>query len=208
VHTLVTSLKNQGVSISLDDFGTGYSSLAQLRQLPFDRIKIDRSFVTSLADNADSRTIVETVCVLGKGMDLPVSAVGVETQGVLDVLKALGHFRAQGHVLGLPQPAEGTLRLIIERGLIAPASARDAAPPPTRPRSASLGLSLFGLQAGRRPHAPRARLLCVFLSSRCMGWAMTSSCWMREKATCPPWTPLWPPLWAIVTPGSAAISWC
>lgn len=112
VHTLVTSLKNQGVSISLDDFGTGYSSLAQLRQLPFDRIKIDRSFVTTMADNADSATIVETVCVLGKGMGLPVTAVGVETQAVLEALRAMGPMRAQGHVLGLPQPADATLEVI------------------------------------------------------------------------------------------------
>jgi diguanylate cyclase (GGDEF)-like protein len=122
VHTLVTSLKNQGVSISLDDFGTGYSSLAQLRQLPFDRIKIDRSFVSSLPDSADSRTIVQTVCVLGTGMGLPITAEGVCSQEVLDALKALGTFRAQGYFLGMPQPADGTLRLIAERGLMAPTS--------------------------------------------------------------------------------------
>lgn len=125
VHTLIASLKNQGVSISLDDFGTGYSSLGQLRQLPFDRIKIDRSFIATLPDSADSRTIVQTVCVLSQGMGLPVTAEGVETQAVLDHLLAPGAFaltglRGQGHLLGLPQPAEGTLRLIAERGLAGP----------------------------------------------------------------------------------------
>ncbi|MDE1915081.1 MAG: EAL domain-containing protein [Sphingomonadales bacterium] len=118
VHTLITSLKNQGVSISLDDFGTGFSSLAQLRQLPFDRLKIDRSFISSLPDSADSRTIVETVCVLSKGMNLPVTAEGVETRDVLDLLMTMGQFRGQGHVLGLPQDAGGTLRLIAQHGLV------------------------------------------------------------------------------------------
>ena len=118
VHTLITSLKNQGVSISLDDFGTGFSSLAQLGQLPFDRIKIDRSFIATLPDSHDSRTIVQTVCVLAQGMDLPLTAEGVETQAVRDHLAGMGRFRAQGHALGLPQDAPGTLRLLAERGLM------------------------------------------------------------------------------------------
>jgi diguanylate cyclase (GGDEF)-like protein len=126
MHTLITSLKNQGVSISLDDFGTGYSSLAQLRQLPFDRIKIDRSFITTLPESSDSAAVVQTVCVLAQGMNLPITAEGVETQAVLDHLKPMGRFRAQGHVLGLPRDAQATLRLIAERGLM---------PPPVVPES-------------------------------------------------------------------------
>lgn len=120
VHTLITSLKNQGVSISLDDFGTGFSSLAQLRQLPFDRLKIDHSFISTLPESADSRTIVETVCVLSKGMNLPVTAEGVETPEVLELLRTMGQFRGQGHALGLPQDANGTLRLIAQHGLTPP----------------------------------------------------------------------------------------
>ncbi|MGL1386150.1 EAL domain-containing protein, partial [Vibrio parahaemolyticus] len=65
VRTLITSLRNQGVKVSLDDFGTGYSSIAQLRSLPFDRIKIDRSFVTSMDRNRDSDTIVSAIASLG-----------------------------------------------------------------------------------------------------------------------------------------------
>ncbi|WP_036502341.1 bifunctional diguanylate cyclase/phosphodiesterase, partial [Novosphingobium sp. AP12] len=74
VRSLITSLKNQGIRVSLDDFGTGYSSIAQLRQLPFDRIKIDRSFVSSLVDNKDSAAIVHAVATLGQGLDLPGTA--------------------------------------------------------------------------------------------------------------------------------------
>jgi len=121
VHTLIASLKNQGISIALDDFGTGTASLAQLRQLPFDRIKIDRSFITTLPHNADSAAIVQTVCVLAQGMGLPLTAEGVETAVVLDHLRPLGSFRAQGHALGLPQDAQGTLCLIADLGLGAPA---------------------------------------------------------------------------------------
>jgi EAL domain-containing protein (putative c-di-GMP-specific phosphodiesterase class I) len=80
VQSLVTSLRNQGITISLDDFGTGYSSFAQLRKLPFDRIKIDRSFVLAMQDDPDSRTIVETIALLGKGLGLNITAEGVDQQ--------------------------------------------------------------------------------------------------------------------------------
>jgi diguanylate cyclase (GGDEF)-like protein len=128
VHTLITSLKNQGITISLDDFGTGFSSLAQVRQLPFDRIKIDRSFIATLADSPDSRTIVQTVCMLAGGLGLPITAEGVETRAVLEQLTTMGSFRAQGHVLGLAQDARGTLALIARHGLM-PASPTQDGPP-------------------------------------------------------------------------------
>src|SRR5690606_25892544 len=85
VRSVVTSLKNQGIHISLDDFGTGYSSLAQLRSLPFDRLKIDRSFVTELADEGANSKIVEAIVSLGRGFDLPMTAEGIENADVLAI---------------------------------------------------------------------------------------------------------------------------
>jgi diguanylate cyclase (GGDEF)-like protein len=108
VRTLVTSLKNQGIRISLDDFGTGYSSLAQLRSLPFDRIKIDRMFVTNLTDNSDSAAIVDAVTRLGKDLGLPVTAEGIETKAILERLLQYGDIKGQGYLYGHPQPASAT----------------------------------------------------------------------------------------------------
>ncbi|NWN23194.1 EAL domain-containing protein, partial [Escherichia coli] len=77
-QSIVGSLKNQGARLALDDFGTGYSSLAHLRALPFDRIKIDKSFVMSLNTSADSAAIVNAIVSLGESLNLPITAEGVE----------------------------------------------------------------------------------------------------------------------------------
>jgi EAL domain-containing protein (putative c-di-GMP-specific phosphodiesterase class I) len=108
VRSLVTSLKNQGIRISLDDFGTGYSSLAQLRTLPFDRIKIDRTFVTNLTDNKDSAAIVDAVTRLGKDLGLPVTAEGIENREILERLMQYGDIKGQGFLYGQPQNAGAT----------------------------------------------------------------------------------------------------
>jgi diguanylate cyclase (GGDEF)-like protein len=119
VRSLVTSLKNQGVAISLDDFGTGYSSLAQLRSLPFDRIKIDRSFVSSINASKDSSTIVKSITSLGEGMNLPITAEGIETRAVLDELRTLGKFKGQGYLYGRPVDASTVTAMLAEKGLLA-----------------------------------------------------------------------------------------
>ena len=106
VRSLISSLKNQGVHIVLDDFGTGYSSLGQLRSLPFDRIKIDRTFVTNLAESQDSETIVRTITSLGEGLGLPVTAEGIESEEILSILNSYGEFRGQGYYYGKPETAE------------------------------------------------------------------------------------------------------
>jgi EAL domain-containing protein (putative c-di-GMP-specific phosphodiesterase class I) len=108
VRSLIASLKNQGVRISLDDFGTGYSSLSQLRTLPFDRIKIDRSFVMSLVGNKESATIVQSIVALGEGLGLPITAEGVESEEVLAELRRFGNFKGQGYLDGRPATAEKT----------------------------------------------------------------------------------------------------
>ncbi len=118
VRTLITSLKNQGVRVSLDDFGTGYSSLSQLRTLPFDRIKIDRSFVSTLPGNPDNATIVQSIVALGEGLGLPITAEGVESEEVLRELRRFGDFNVQGYFYGLPAPSERTQTELAQLNLL------------------------------------------------------------------------------------------
>lgn len=104
VRSMIKSLRNQGISVCLDDFGTGYSSLEQLRSLPFDRLKIDRSFVSELHDSQGTGTIVEAIVSLGRGLNLPITAEGIESQDILDALGHLGNLRGQGFLFGQPEP--------------------------------------------------------------------------------------------------------
>ncbi|MDF7776750.1 EAL domain-containing protein [Sphingomonas sp. AOB5] len=118
-QSIVGSLKNQGVRLALDDFGTGYSSLAHLRALPFDRIKIDKSFVMSLNENADSAAIVNAIARLGESLNLPVTAEGVEDAAIEERLRAIGCAKAQGWLYGRPLSVTGVRRLLAERRLLA-----------------------------------------------------------------------------------------
>ena len=95
---VITSLKNSGVGVSVDDFGTGYASLAQLRSLPFDRIKIDRRFIASLLDDRHNDALVRAIATLGKGLKMPITAEGVETEPLRLKLVELGCSDAQGWV--------------------------------------------------------------------------------------------------------------
>lgn len=101
-QSIVGSLKNQGIQIALDDFGTGYSSLAHLRALPFDRIKIDRSFVSSMVENAESAAIVSAIAGLGASLDVPITAEGIEDEAIIGKLQALGCTKGQGWYFGQP----------------------------------------------------------------------------------------------------------
>ena len=105
-RTILTSLRNQGVRIALDDFGTGYSSLRHLRELPFDNLKIDRSFVQTMGSSAESETIVHTILDLADNLGLAVTAEGIETQADAQSLKALGCKSGQGFLYGRPADAE------------------------------------------------------------------------------------------------------
>ena len=98
-------LREMGASIALDDFGTGYSSLAYLRRFPFDRIKIDRSFVTDLETSESSRAIVCAITQLAEALAMKTTAEGVESAGQLDLLRELGCDEAQGYLIRTPQPA-------------------------------------------------------------------------------------------------------
>lgn len=100
--TMLKELKELGISISIDDFGTGYSSLSYLKDLPIDRIKIDRSFVIDLPYNKDSVSIVKTIIALAKNLGLDMIAEGVETKEQLDFLVAEGCVNIQGYYFSKP----------------------------------------------------------------------------------------------------------
>ena len=114
----VEALKEQGVSLTLDDFGTAYASLSTLRRFPFDRIKIDRSFVQDMGGDDSSLAIVEAVLLLGARLRLAVVAEGVETEAQLDTLRRLGCTLVQGYLTGRPMP-EGAARAALRRGAAA-----------------------------------------------------------------------------------------
>lgn len=96
------ALHNMGISIALDDFGTGYSSLSYLRAFPFDKIKIDRLFVSEMATRQDSAAIVSSVVQLARTLGMSTTAEGIETDAQLDLVAQVGCTTAQGYLLGMP----------------------------------------------------------------------------------------------------------
>lgn len=112
-RTIIASLKHAGAKVALDDFGTGYSSLSHLRELQFDSIKIDRSFVRDMDASRDGE-LVKAIISMGHSLGLPVTAEGVETEGDLSTLIDLHCNHVQGFLLGRPTSAEGALRLLSE----------------------------------------------------------------------------------------------
>jgi len=106
VRETITALKNQGISLALDDFGTGYSSLQHLQMLPFDKIKIDRSFVTAMDHDAEALRLVDAIVALARRLDLPVVAEGIETAATAEALAALGCCYGQGFHFGHPMAAQ------------------------------------------------------------------------------------------------------
>jgi len=108
---IFSSLQNAGVRIALDDFGKGYSSLYHLRQLRFDQLKIDGSFVHSMS-SPESVKIVSAVAGLGKSLGMPVTAEGVETSAEADALRTLGCEHGQGFLFGKPLDAAATMTML------------------------------------------------------------------------------------------------
>jgi diguanylate cyclase (GGDEF)-like protein/PAS domain S-box-containing protein len=102
--SILRRLKTLGVRIAMDDFGTGYSSLSYLQSFPFDKIKIDRGFIANLEHNPQSAAIIRTVIGLGRGLDLPVVAEGVETEAQLAFLSSEACDEVQGYLIGRPRP--------------------------------------------------------------------------------------------------------
>jgi diguanylate cyclase (GGDEF)-like protein len=105
---IIESLKNQGISLALDDFGTGYSSIKHLRMLPFDKLKIDRSFIVNIDTDRSAHRMVSAIIRLAESLHLRVVAEGVESASVRDTLHELGCHEAQGYLLGEPRNARGT----------------------------------------------------------------------------------------------------
>ena len=105
-RTLVASLKNQGIRIALDDFGTGFSSLSHLRSLPFDIIKIDRSFVSNINTKRESMAIVRAVTTLANALAVPVCVEGIEHEAAYDAVIRLGCQIGQGWYFGKPMQAD------------------------------------------------------------------------------------------------------
>ncbi len=129
VQTMIVSLKNLGVRVSLDDFGTGFATLTQLRTLPFDRVKIDRSFVGELrkvaeaapslmADHEYRDHIVSTLVSLGKGLQIPVTAEGIEDDSILETLRQMGEMKGQGYLYGKPEDAAAVVKRLGELDML------------------------------------------------------------------------------------------
>jgi len=111
--TALHQLRSLGVRISMDDFGTGYSSLSYLRSFPFDKIKIDQSFVRDLAERPDSIAIIRAVAGLGLSFGVTTTAEGVETQEQLDQMRAEGCTEVQGYFFSRPVPANEITKLLV-----------------------------------------------------------------------------------------------
>ena len=101
---ILHKFKQMGVRIALDDFGTGYSSLSYLRSFPFDKVKIDRSFISSLSSQPESIAIIRAVVDLGKSMGMSVTAEGIETEDQLRAVYEQGCDEVQGYLFSPPMP--------------------------------------------------------------------------------------------------------
>jgi len=114
--TLATlhQLRKLGVQIAMDDFGTGYSSLSYLRSFPFDKIKIDRSFIKDLSNGAEPLAIVNAVAGLARSLNMISTAEGVETQQQMDTLQSLGCTEMQGYLFSHARPAGEIARLFLQ----------------------------------------------------------------------------------------------
>jgi EAL domain-containing protein (putative c-di-GMP-specific phosphodiesterase class I) len=101
-----------GVHIALDDFGTGYSSLSYLQKFPFDKVKIDQSFIRGLDCHPEMRAIVRAIISLASTLGMKTTAEGVETQAELECVRAEGCSEVQGYLTGRPQSAEAAAALL------------------------------------------------------------------------------------------------
>ena len=127
---VLSEMRELGLSLSMDDFGTGYSSLSYLHQFPFERLKIDRSFVEKMDHDPKSEAIVRTILLLGKNLNMDVVAEGIESSRQLDLLRALHCELGQGFYFSRPLSAELAERFLVETRsgeLEMPASSYDAA---------------------------------------------------------------------------------
>jgi EAL domain-containing protein (putative c-di-GMP-specific phosphodiesterase class I) len=113
-------LRELGVRIAMDDFGTGYSSLGYLQSFPFDRIKIDRSFIKDVAEGVGSLNIVRAVSALAKGLGMETTAEGVETSAQRDTVRSEGCTEMQGFLFSRPRPAHEIEQLLQQEAAAQP----------------------------------------------------------------------------------------
>jgi len=138
VLTIINSLKNVGISISLDDFGTGYASLAQVNRLPLDRIKIDKSFITTIVKSDQTAAIVNTIAGLGHNLDVPITAEGVESEQIRSALSNFGCSEAQGWLFGRAISADAVRAFLsMNGGDGSPEAEQPAEAPATGKRNAN-----------------------------------------------------------------------
>jgi diguanylate cyclase (GGDEF)-like protein len=116
---VLQTFRSSGISIALDDFGTGYSSLSNLRRLKFDKIKIDQSFVKSLAESVESAKLVDAIIALALSFDMKVTAEGIEDAAAAAILARKGCTEGQGYFFGKPVSFARTAEFIIRRGNVA-----------------------------------------------------------------------------------------
>jgi EAL domain-containing protein (putative c-di-GMP-specific phosphodiesterase class I) len=110
----LAQLRDLGVGLAIDDFGTGYSSLAYLRAFPVAELKIDRSFIDTIADDPAAVPLVATIVQLARSLSLTTVAEGVETQAQCNLLRELGCDRLQGYFFARPAPVEQALMHLVE----------------------------------------------------------------------------------------------
>jgi EAL domain-containing protein (putative c-di-GMP-specific phosphodiesterase class I) len=110
------AIRDMGLSIAIDDFGTGYSSLGYLAKLPVHSLKIDRSFIATMADEPDTMTLVSTIISLAHSLRLKVCAEGVETEEQAKVLRLLRCDEMQGYLISRPVP-DAELRAMLQAGV-------------------------------------------------------------------------------------------
>jgi diguanylate cyclase (GGDEF)-like protein len=148
VLSTITSLKALGVRISLDDFGTGYSAMTQLKAFPFDRIKIDRSFVYSMLDNGESAAIVNSITSLAASLDVPITAEGIESDEMRAYLDNIGCTDGQGWLYGHPTSKEDLMKLLPQITLPAREAEDDRSEKSTKPVPSQNSLEKFERKAG------------------------------------------------------------
>jgi EAL domain-containing protein (putative c-di-GMP-specific phosphodiesterase class I) len=142
VHEMIGALKAIGLKLALDDFGTGYSSLSYLQRVPFDKIKIDRSFVTGASDpEGRNAALIRAMVGLASDLHMQTTAEGVETHEELALVRSLGCSLVQGYIFGKPMPAEEA-RELAQKG----SAALPEQLPPREPRMRIIRATLLHYQ--------------------------------------------------------------
>ena len=129
IRERLRALQALGVRVVLDDFGTGYSSLGYLWQFPFDKLKIDQSFIRAIDRNPRARGVLRTIIALGRTLGLPVTAEGIETEREAAFVRKLRCDLVQGYLFSRPLPETEVARFIMKDVRPKPAEPVEAAPP-------------------------------------------------------------------------------